>query len=360
MLSVSRPDLVRAYASYFDGSDDLTYLVRSIGLFSGNMFSPEITSQLIGSWEQSKASTANASIFKTSGSMSGSRRDYLFAPHSVLQSIERFCKHPHGKVFTILLANRNTEFGHEPLDEVYDHFLYGRFCPEVVSFFCGVLRDLRLRHGKLAIWPERPNVLLYLNSFAEFRDFIVDQQVEIITTGCVPFFKKDELLAAGMHINNNMISWFDGLNFYTCRYNRKHCLPIFALDDGVIFLLNACCRSRQQPDDYFEASAAGICHCDKTAYDLKFRPHVSRLPDIYDEDLAEKLAGHYQNLQFIQTESDLYIYHVGTTQLDEDLLRSLSPSVKFVENKAFQVVTKRPAFYKCLEVERIFREIDFE
>lgn len=280
--------------------------------------------------------------------------------------IEYECKYPHGKGFIIQLSldrsgkTRLSSRGTTGPEPHFNHYLvFSDLSESKIDFIISDLSCFLKDHDHITLWNSDQNNLMYLASDNKFCHFMIEnsKRINLINTGITAFFKKNRLIEAGVHINDNMIDWYSGLNFYTCRHNNKHVLPMFFMNDRVSTnLLNLSRRGEMViKSDHFEIEPILACQCGKRAYNLSFIPHIRVTPTIdnltfYRPDLAEMLIGSYCNMQFIQTaEKDLEIHYTGKL-IDYDrelLLYHTKPfNVIFKSNSVFNVNHKQPVFHR--------------
>lgn len=299
-------------------------------------------------------------IFSTSGTTNGNRQQYKFGDLKVIYPIELLCKYPHGKNYIVQLYFNSTNFFTSKVaDKTERHFNHYITSSDPIKVIDDLL-NLLSQKDKIQIWTSDKNNLMFLLSDNYFVDFLLQnkERISIINTGISPFFKKKKLLENGFHINDNMIDWYSGLNFYTCKYNKKHILPIFyAEENKSTNLLNLSLRGRMVPKgDYFYYSPLGYCECGKTHYDLKFIPHIKTTPIVdgeyfYDMEIPELIEGSYYNLQFVQIdEKTLDIYYTGNlTDCDRQIIEERTKMFQFKNykpNSVFSINHKQPPFHK--------------
>lgn len=359
-------DLVFAYAKYFGQPNKRQGLLSAISDSKETLlFNDALKSKVLSYWERSRRHICSAVSLKTSGTLTGVSRSYKFGPCTWIDDIERLCKYPHNKHIVCYLKNTapiKIVSGISKCSEKEPHFNFfiwgGPFDDSTVEKFIYHLENILRIYKKIILWANS-NVFLYLTASSEFSSFLISHipNISLLCTGQEPFFKKKKLIEAGVYINDNMINWENGLNFYTCRFNNKHCLPIFALLDNnrSVFLLNSGDKTSKELDDMFIPLSESQCRCGKKALKFKFIPHVQtaiRIDNniIYNPDLADELVGRYQNLQFIKDNNKIFVHYWSDGLMpshDSDVIRELFPGVDLVfKNRSiFSMLDKSPIFY---------------
>jgi len=301
----------------------------------------------------------------TSGTTTGFRNSYKFSNSIIIPYIENQVKYPHGKNYCInfnnFLNHPHFNFYFVDNDPKYSYSIsFSTLDKKQIVEIISILKKLLFEHEKMTIWSSDKNNLMFLLFDHIFVDFLIENknQINIINTGISSFFKKQKLINCGFHINDNMIDWYSGLNFYTCKYNKKHILPIFYAENNTSTnLLNLSLRGRMIPKgDIFEYKSLGTCECGKNHYDIFFMPHYKTMPQVdgqyfYDMEICELLEGEYYNLQFIQVgNKDLEIHYTGDLldydkQIIEDRCKMFDKII-YNTNSVFSINHKQPPFHK--------------
>lgn len=349
--------ILKLFLEYYEGKIDDFEICKAINVFSEQHF-------LDSSFQcalSNNYSFSHEVDMVTSGTTTGYRTIYKYSNVQTIGLIEKECKYPHGKNYSILFSNflnRPNFIISEYHENRHTHCIsYSELSRENILKITEKISSLS---NHVAIWTSDKNNLMFLLSDNYFVDFLLQnkERISIINTGISPFFKKKKLLENGFHINDNMIDWYSGLNFYTCKYNKKHILPIFyAEENKSTNLLNLSLRGRMVPkSDYFDYSPLGYCECGKTHYDLKFIPHIKTTPIVdgeyfYDMEIPELLEGSYYNLQFVQIdEKTLDIYYTGNLiDYDRQIIEERTKMFQFKNykpNSVFSINHKQPPFHK--------------
>lgn len=204
-----------------------------------------------------------------------------------------------------------------------------------------------------------PGCLLYLSKSDEFIDLyskhITHENRWIISTDDPAFVDLDIFRDRGIFVNDKMINWRTGLNFFTCTAGHKHFLPIFAREGNRYYnLLNPMGRRGHPVDDLFEITGSPTrCTCGLMRIDFRFIPHVKSCPRIdgqylYDTALAKRLKKQYYNYQIIQVGSNLHLYYVARDEPEDAGLKFTRIHKGFIG----RIGRKRPAFWKCGDMNR--------
>jgi len=160
----------------------------------------------------------------------------------------------------------------------------------------------------LLAWPYTFLNILGNPKFTDFIDNNKNSIESVINSDCEPVFKKKNLQKNNIPINDQMIDWSTGLNFYTCKYNKKHILPIFYTDLEKKQRINLLNLQDVQMEfaDLFKIINFQKCECGKISCNFDFYPHYNNqilkpTGGIFQNlDLAEKLNGNYCFLQIHQ------------------------------------------------------------
>lgn len=161
-------------------------------------------------------------------------------------------------------------------------------------------------HKTKVILITHPNTMLYLSGSDEFVNGTGSDMV-LTSTDWEPFYDRRKFKCK---VNDQMIDWKSGINFYTCRSGQYHFLPIFVQNKDKCFnLLNFNNKNGSTTDDFFELGNRVLCNCGKTRMEFKFIPHWKKCPVIngkifYDLSIVQKLEQQLYNIQFLQKEPE--------------------------------------------------------
>lgn len=169
----------------------------------------------------------------------------------------------------------------------------------------------------------------------------------------VPCFIKQ----TGIYINDQMINWKTGLNFWTCINGHKHFLPIFIKRDSYYLNLLNFNRIKQPIDDHFEIKSEFVkCECGKFRCSYYFIPHVNNFftDQNYDEliNLANKLVTPFRFVQFVEIEGQINLFYTTDKSVtidpnDVEIIKNqFNKPVQLMKNQCFQVGAKLPAFWR--------------
>jgi len=166
-------------------------------------------------------------------------------------------------------------------------------------------------------------------------------QIPVINTDGAAFIKTKQ------YVNDQMIDWRSGLNFWTCCKGHKHFLPIFS---NYKNLLNMCDSPKQESDWLQPMSEFFKCRCGLMRCNFDFVPHYKRFIDNqkYDDllKLANKLNGNYRWIQFVQKFGVIHVYHDGAMVDMEIIQDQFKMPVHLESNEFFMVGCKLPTFWK--------------
>jgi hypothetical protein len=209
-----------------------------------------------------------------------------------------------------------------------------------------------------------PDTYLYLNNQAAFRDFAIENRdrFNLMSENWEPFYKQRELKENGVHINNPMMDWSTGLNFYTCFEGHQHVLPLFASGEGRrVNLLNLFPPVEigfGDEDDLFIPESVSRCDCGLNRLNFQFLPHqatairTSHGEVIHDVALAEQLSSNFQGLQFVQRDDTIHVlYRTDGAFQDRELLNDYFSlrgfRLAWEPGKVLHLGSKCTTFYRC-------------
>lgn len=315
--------------------------------------------ELIEIWKRYSNPLFPNLVLRTSGSTQGIPRSYNFGPlpEFWINSFEKLTKFPnHNK--TVLVQNISltknissslhffNAHDNEPNYSAYLNVPY--FNNAITAQLCSKLTENIILAADPSIW-------LYLNNNPIFIDFITKRKdISLLSTNWEPFYKTKYLRSQGVYINDTMINWCNGFNFYTCIHGNKHTYPIFAIDgNNFINLLNLTGYIGSFDDQF---SLGSLCKCGKicvtnviphTEVQIKFNNKY-----LFNLELVEQLDSCYENLQFIQTDGLIHVCYIGTMSnhdrdiIDMFLFDHVRKLRTYKKNTMLKVNTKLPAFYK--------------
>lgn len=213
------------------------------------------------------------------------------------------------------------------------------------------LYNIYLEFGPINL-VTHPHIWLYVFSNQEYIESFNIKWIKSITNTDSDLFFKTNL---GFYINDQMVNWQTGINFYTCQYGKKHSLPIFH-QHNHINLLNQ--NTINKNDDIYKANNnAFLCNCGKEAIEFEFIPHKNNQIQIDETiyrplELANKLNSNYINLQFHQIDDTIDIYYstgkYRMTKEDKEIVKHCFKKFKtrFYPNSLFYIGRKIITFWK--------------
>lgn len=235
----------------------------------------------------------------SAGSSSGNTRTYRFGPLAGfwLEKVETFSKNPDRR--RVVVVQRSIGTAQEKPATINFHGI-----DHVVnnSLNAAQLLDVLDGLGPNLVVLSTPFFFLSMLRDDDFCETVRRRDYQLVSTGTTRFFP------SSVFVNDNMIDWTTGQNFYTCRSGTKHFLPLFIPANGdVLPLLNF--RSGPMPStDLFEfGNKPERCTCGKDYLALDFvslkqfaikRDDGSLLDDC---SLADDLADRYESFQLVQT-----------------------------------------------------------
>lgn len=237
--------------------------------------------------------------------------------------------------------------------------------PNAVVSFIAFLERVLKKTKKIRL-DFAPRTLLFLSNSERFVKYIHHRKTKIFLTSSYyePFFRNT------IPVNNQMISWRTGINFFNCIYGYSHFLPIFHFDGEKYYnLINLSSHEGVQDGDFISYANPQTCKCGMIRYDITFLPHRHCLPiktngDIfYNPQIASNLLGKYHNFQLYQHnpgEIDLFYTSINNNEyLDHDIAVLEKQNIKIQSiyaNTCFRVGAFRKFFSFWngkIEIERL-------
>ena len=225
-----------------------------------------------------------------------------------------------------------------------------RYVSKSLNLMEDVIKNFYEEKGKFWFITQ-PNKYLYLFGHPEFRDLLKNNEnkIKVVSTDWEPFFNHPFV------INDQMINWVTMVNFYTCKYNTKHFLPLFLIENNsIINLLNLANKKELPIDDKVIINKQRqLCQCGKYYLPFNMISHINcaiNTPNGYfnDVNIANSLVSTYYNLQFIQKSKfniDI-LFTASNSFKDKDFL------VSIWENQGMQV-SFYPERYLVMGVNKI-------
>lgn len=147
-------------------------------------------------------------------------------------------------------------------------------------------------------------------------------------------------------MNDQMIDWKTGLNFFTCPQGNKHFLPIFYSSESQSSnLINLAFDSVIHSDEFIIGDKT-LCPCGKFFMPLSFKSHRNNYLDI-PRNIINSLSTGYLNFQFVLQDQQLYLMYTKKDKCDDlDKIRNVINRDFIVrENVLYYVGTKRFPFW---------------
>lgn len=199
--------------------------------------------------------------------------------------------------------------------------------------------------------PEIIRILLDNNKFVDF----ISDKIPVANTDS-PLMIGD-ILRQKIQLNDQMIDWKCGLNFYTCKNNNRHFLPLFGIadDNKIISLLNLK-NLFLSDEDYFEIHDKKPirCLCGNNRLDFKFLPHKNNYPKLFDTNIIKTLDSRYRYLQLIENGNQIEFYYDllddNISLNDISLLDSLN--VVYKPKQVYKVGHKMPIYWRMSKNDR--------
>lgn len=253
-----------------------------------------------------------------SNGSTGGERAYKYGPlfkvaRGHIEPYIRFPRHPWHK--RVVIRSRFPKNELPPFDG--QHMYVDMSTSKVDGIINHV--DNLLKLGPVVVYTF-PRIVNWLASSEQFVQFCADcdGMVSITSSDSDAFYDDRPFRAAGIIVNDQMINWKSGLNFFTCDHGSRHSIRnLWASKGGRYFnLMNLSCSGIEIDD----VITFGSCECGRPFAVDKFLPHYKYLPKVngdilYDLGLA-KLAGPFLGLQFITNGDRLEAHYISKKQLD--------------------------------------------
>jgi len=291
----------------------------------------------------------------------GKTRAYLIGPHADfwIKQIEDFVKYRTTRYINILdlLSFNHHKIARmpEPITDDSYYYIAAADYRQIDKF----IQELA-RLGNYG-FNAAPNTWLYLLSLPAFREFLSSRQIICLSTGWDGFYKQPP---TNIHMNDNMVNWTTGMNFYTCQYGTRHYLQTFAIaPEGIVNLLNLACQPVLPVDDLMQISpVVKRCQCGRNFREISYFPHYIWLPKssdgeiIYDLQLADHFKASYLNLQFIQIGQTIDVLYISNS--NNDLLEHDQNIITtFFESHGLETVFKRDKYRSINRKYHVFLRI---
>lgn len=250
----------------------------------------------------------------SSGS-TGKPRRYLLAPHgqTVVDTVEGWLKNPQGGRSIGLTWNYNYRL--EATLPGWRHFPTAGTIREHISadwtVHAPTLVKLVLESTQPVHLVAQPNVAGVLVWHPHLSALLRAGRCRLSTTNTEGFYPR-----RFAPVDDQMIDWTTGVNFFTCRWGERHFYPLFhrEADGACSNLLNLVGKAGR--DDVVEIGEGyRPCRCGRDVVPFRFLPHADRCPVIggrpfHDLTLADRLVGVYRNIQFVQVGERVVVHFV--------------------------------------------------
>lgn len=347
--------LLLAYEDYYLKPDtyNLEQLCYCITNFADFKDYPALAQAIFKLRERLKKRLSfTSSYISTTGSSTGTYRDYKVGPNfnAIRIPIERYLRSPlNHRIFYL------SPFGLPgsiiaPLGEIKQE---NDSIDYIINFVFPNLSSLPPHQP--ASFAATPLTWLLFSTNPEFDTLINGNLVNMDWE----LFVKDDFHQKHQYINDQMIDWYTGLNFYTCPAGYKHTLPIFCQNgDGCTNLLNMSVEEGMQAcDDHFAITGVRDCACGKQSLVFEFRSHAKNYLDL-DRGILNKLKCRYTNWQVLEVEGKVkkffYITKDDFDMIDKPVIEAyLNSDVIFCPDSSFLVGRKSYSFWKVTSEDKV-------
>jgi hypothetical protein len=283
----------------------------------------------------------------SSGTTTGVSTPYPFRPVSMLAAVEVLLKNPLAAPLGVWVREAHQHAWRSP-DTCRPGGHLGRVqfnlkLADGGTNAAALVGLLRSSPDQAAIYC-RPNAALTLSRDPAFSEYLGGGHnlLCLATSDWEPAYDAAWFRSRGVYVNDNMIDWQTGLNFYTCPNGGRHFLPMFH-GRGAAFdnLLNLEQDAPATAGDDAEVTGPERCVCGRRKLGLRFVPHHSIQIPRYAEvrgavegRLMPQLRSQLAYIQFVEGEAGLGVlyYRVGGGDLDpeeKDAVRECLGEVSF-------------------------------
>lgn len=268
----------------------------------------------------------------SSGTTTGVSTSYPFRPVRMLAAVENLLKNPLAAPFGVWVREIHPLAWRQPdvapaVGHLGKHQFNLKLADGGGTNAAALVALLRSSGDKSVIFC-RPNAALALSRDPAFSEYLSSPHNLqcLATSDWEPVYDAGSFIDRGVYVNDNMIDWQTGLNFYHCPYGGRHFLPMF-YGRGASFenLLNLEQGGRAPAGDELEVAGLSQCRCGRKKMDIRFTPHHSIQISKYAEVrgavegyLMPRLRSQLAYIQFVEGERgfDVLYYRVGGGVLD--------------------------------------------
>lgn len=342
---INGQDLIRAYQAFYQTANPNEDFIHALTSYDFSDYHSTMS-------ELSKLQPhpcGKVLKMQTSGSTTGLVREYKFGPISAIPQIESTLQNTKSS-YSIMINAYNDQHIPDFVDNSHIvHDLTFNLKLQFQNTNLSALSDhLKTIHGNVCLYS-KPLSLLYLSHSPEFLKIIdqfKDQITCINTSDWEPLFRKKALISKNIHLNDHMIDWMTGINFYSCSYGQYHFLPTFVYRDNTSRnLLNLTSISWRAADDLVKFGEVIPCACGKNRMAFSIIPHhIHQISNYFEVktaiyDVMEELLDPYINLQFVEQENLINILYTRADKQDISnhdqnmLISTLNMPVVFQKDK---------------------------
>jgi hypothetical protein len=289
-------------------------------------------------------------------------KHYRFGPYPRfwISAIEKTVKNPSNKLSVLLLIMLSigpSSVYPFPIDLMpHEYCVNGNWFGDTQT----LLRGLDSLPSQNLLISSVPRVFLYLSRDREFLDHAEAMKWSMESTYSESFYPRKPFQERSIHVNDNMINWVNGHNFFECPYGTKHFLPIFLKKEGhTVNLLNLVGCERDDDDLWHIDPGVSRCACGKDYLKITFMPHRSAAivkesgEFFYAPEFAELLEERYFCFQFIQQDKRIKVLYAGNMSAHDRMVTTKFLGMHgfdhcdFIENSfIFTAPNKTASFYR--------------
>jgi hypothetical protein len=193
----------------------------------------------------------------------------------------------------------------------------------------------------------------------EFLDICNIKKCNFFNSDVPCFVNKNNFMKRQIHLNDQMIDWKSGINFYTCTNNQKHFLPLFSIRKNHYKNLLNLTDYKSSKDDFIKINPKPIkCECGKIRCEFEFIPHYKNFIDGFNYedclDFANKISSQIRWFQIIQINKKMHVFYENNQNhnlldVDAEKIDIMFNKPKYIRGQKFRVGSKIPAFWKITD-----------
>lgn len=276
---------------------------------------------------------------------------YDFYPRCIVEKIEEKLRFQRPYDNIIFITDQITKNPRNLYVNKTDRFSYivGNSCNEKDFLFAieSNIKNKTYIHGQ-------PNSLHQIANNIDFVSKYQDKILGLINTDSPCFVGKKFLDKYNIHLNDQMIDWTSGLNFYTCTFGKKHFLPTFTKHKNSYRNVVNLCAKNFVTSDFLKVNLNRIlCDCGKYRCDSYFLPHKKNWIGHFNYcevlSWSNILSKEFRSFQIIQDKGKLNIfYRLSSGHVSNDIIQFFEHklgNLTWNHQQAIKIGAKIPAIW---------------